>query len=71
MRIDWTNCETGDLVDIADGLGEAGQQNFGLPFALVLIAMDRAEAQGFTRGEFVSQLHTVVAEYQADGAQNA
>ncbi len=72
MKIDWHLTDTPDLQDIADGMADAAERNLGLPFALVMMARDRAGTdEELTRHAFLAELGNLVARWRAEGAANA
>lgn len=78
MIINWDGCDEGDPV--ADGMAAAGELNLGLPFALVLMAVTRAEARVkatgvhgdyIDRATLLAELRGLLDQWHAEGADNA
>lgn len=73
MMIDWTGSDEGD--PIADGMAQAAELNLGLPYALALMAIDRIETTAGTedtalRDAFLAELHALLDQLDAEGAEN-
>lgn len=71
MRIDWTKTETEDLQPIAEDMAAAAELNLGLPFALVVQALDDAGVAEETRAKFFAELGSVAYRCRTERVQNA
>lgn len=77
MRIDWDKTR-GVNADLADGMAELAELDLGLPFALVIEALDRAEGrqlicghEPLTRWGFLAELQKLVDQATSEVIENA